>query len=145
MKSQHHIAYFHIFAVINDMKKVLSIFFLVYYLVFANGFLISAHYCGDKLINLEFMSTAESCCGDMGEESGCCTNDEEVIFFDDEQQKQNLFSGLIVASVDLFSVLTDDLLSSVDYESKAEYVFRDLPPPHKISHVILHCSLTFYG
>ncbi|MFT4660859.1 MAG: hypothetical protein ACI8XB_001127 [Patiriisocius sp.] len=145
MKLQHHIAYFHIFVFINDMKKALSIFFLVFYLVFANGFLISAHYCGDKLISLEFMSTAESCCGDMGDEAGCCTNNEEVIFFDHEQQKQNLFSGFTVESVDLFTVLTDDLLSTIDFESKPEGVFQDLPPPHKISPIILNCSLTLYG
>lgn len=62
------------------IKKATIIFLSVFYLVFASGFTLSAHYCGGKLKNISlFSSNEKGCCGNKKKSKGCCKDKKTVI------------------------------------------------------------------
>lgn len=69
------------------MKKVTIIFLSVFYLIFASGFTLSAHYCGGKLKAISIFSNHEDgCCGMKKMSKGCCKNKTTIIKVQENHQ-----------------------------------------------------------
>ncbi len=62
------------------LKKSLHILISILLLFATAGISISAHYCGDNLKSVSFMSTPPSCCDD----ASCCHNETHFYQLDDD-------------------------------------------------------------
>lgn len=62
------------------LKKSIHIFTVLLLLFATTGISVSAHYCGDKLRSVSFMSAPDSCCDD----ASCCHNETHFFQLDDD-------------------------------------------------------------
>lgn len=62
------------------LKKSLHILISILLLITTTGISISAHYCGDNLRSVSFMSIPASCCDD----TSCCHNETHFYQIDDD-------------------------------------------------------------
>lgn len=115
------------------MKRVFTIFLLIFYLIPAIGVSVTIHYCEGKAVSTSIsigLSGNHKCpCGRKEMKKGCCHNETVVYQLDDAQQKAastNIeplkeiaqpFPACLIASHTPLFFIEDDVFSSY------------LPPP----------------
>lgn len=67
----------------NEMKKFLASIVVLVYFVVSTGFVISVHYCMDKVRSLQLGDTSHKLCGQCGmpikDNKGCCKDKVSVV------------------------------------------------------------------
>lgn len=71
------------------LKKVFHIILALMLLTATNGYAVSKHYCGDKLVSVSLFAEANDCCDGLSDD--CCRNTSE--YFQIDQQIFIPFSG----------------------------------------------------
>lgn len=96
------------------MKKLAAAILLLVYFTVSTGFVVSVHYCMNKLASVELGYTGESECGKCGmnivKSDGCCKDDVNVVKLKADHQLAKLeipdFSlAMIVSPVPGFPLL----------------------------------------
>ncbi|SHG00734.1 HYC_CC_PP family protein [Chryseobacterium sp. OV279] len=72
------------------MKKILAIFFSVFYFGFSSGAAFSVHFCMEEFVSVSQKTT--DICGKCGvkEKKGCCKTEIKVVKVDDSQKSDLL-------------------------------------------------------
>ena len=126
------------------MRKLSSIFFIVFYSLIATGFSVNLHYCLDELAGIGvFGEENKCCCGENEDISRCCDN--ETIALDAVEELIPTVNNVEVAlEATVAEVLTsiDPVLTLVkDQMIRAS----DSSPPDKQPLWLLNCKLILYG
>ncbi len=128
------------------MKKLVSIFVSIVYLVLSTGVLINMHYCQGKIESISIITNASKCCCvSMDYDDGCCSNEQLLVQLDIDEQ--------LIANSPLFSevfksVETDNFSEQVFFVDSVEeenYSYGDLSPPPKIPIWKTNCTFLLYG
>ena len=129
------------------MKRIVTILFLVFYLMISFGLTINLHYCGGQLESVHFFGNMKTCCCGVEEMNNSCCENQTIHFqLNKEQRIGQDIRIQLVSSIDL---LVQDLFSEFVLCYKSEknnsIIQFDLPPPKKQPTWLINCSLTYYA
>jgi hypothetical protein len=125
------------------MKKLATAVLLLVYFTVTTGFVVSVHYCMNKVDSVELGYAGAEECGKCGmnvqTSDGCCKDDVKVIKMQVDQNLAKIAVPNFTLSPFLFAVLAgrfpDFLLTSI---SNA-FPFSNGPPLSKQNSYLLHC------
>jgi hypothetical protein len=122
------------------IRKVLHIVIAVFILISSTGFTINMHFCHDQLIDLAFLSSADSCCdtkedGPNQIQDSCagCQDESIVVEHGDEYVVSVLtfnFENSHNTTLFLTSVIFNSFLG-INEPVNTEVPWYKLPPPYQ--------------
>ena len=122
------------------IRKVLHIVIAVFILISSTGFTINMHYCHDQLIDMAFLTPANSCC-DVNEENtsqvqdSCpgCQDESIVVEPGDDYEVSSIafnFENTHTTTLFLTSVLPN-YFQGIDESTKNEVPWYKKSPPYQ--------------
>lgn len=129
------------------MKRIVTILFLVFYLMISFGLTIHLHYCGGQLESVLFFGNIKTCCcGVEKMNNSCCENQTIHYQLSEEQRLGQDIRIQSNPSIDLFvQALFSEFALSYKSEKNNSIIQFDLPPPKKQPTWLINCSLTYYA
>ncbi|MEQ8554680.1 MAG: hypothetical protein RIC06_22850 [Cyclobacteriaceae bacterium] len=127
------------------MRKISSIFFILFYSLIATGFSVNLHYCLGELADIEVYGNSNiCCCGEEADMSGCCDN-ETVVLETAEDQIPTANNIEITQFTTIVEVLFD--LSDPLFIQNKQAITRagGLSPPGSRPIWLVNCKLILYG
>ena len=120
-------------------RKVLHIAVAVFILISSTGFTINMHYCHDQLIDMAFLTHADSCCeteNDSNQSQDNCPGcqDESIVVEpgDDYEVSASTFNFENSYHTNLFlSSVVFNYFQGIDESTKDEVPWYKKPPPYQ--------------
>ena len=114
------------------MKKVLAAILLIVYFTVSTGFVVSLHYCMDRLASTSlFDASAEKCdrCGmDMHASDGCCRNEMQIVKLENDQNTIAGASYALNALEQQFSVPSLFIVAAFENVNYQKHFHNHSPP-----------------
>ncbi|MFN0202066.1 MAG: HYC_CC_PP family protein [Bacteroidia bacterium] len=124
------------------MRKYLVILFACFYLVFASGLNLHAHFCGKKQTSFSLFSGKGSCCCKKMAKDDCCEDEITTLkISDSHQQAANLELVEIHAALPILLPNRDISLLFAENCAVSSFYYRP-PPPDKLPLFIKNCLFT---
>lgn len=114
------------------MRRIVSISILILYLVSFSGILMSFHFCGGKLSNIDFFSDAshQCSCGKKAMKPNCCKDKTVLLKANDGLAKTETHIFKISAPKLIFTLVNQvNVLPSAHFQFVTSDFFH--PPPFK--------------
>ena len=116
------------------LRKLVTIFVLVLFVISTTGFTISKHYCHGNLVSVKINSEAKSCCDISG--SACCHNETEIF----QLQEDFTFMQSSIADVDFVLDISLFIQESYELVNNTEigsiYLEKGFIPPPDLSVIL---------
>jgi hypothetical protein len=124
------------------LKKVLSILFVLIYLIPTVGIPINAHYCGGKLKSISILKFTSKCsCGKKPMKKNCCKNKTSILKIKNSHNfTKNINLNFLQPIKFIISQFTiqNTLFSEIIFEKN---FLLDSPPPQKTGELYLLYNL----
>lgn len=124
------------------MKKAFASLLLVVYFLVSTGFVVSVHYCMDKVNSLQLGDVVRDKCGKCGmplKDAGGCCKDEVKVF---KMQVDQVFAKVVKADFslpDVVSSYSQFLLTPLIREIKINAPLAHGPPLSKTDTYLQNC------
>ncbi|MEZ4773496.1 MAG: hypothetical protein R3D00_09970 [Bacteroidia bacterium] len=129
------------------MKKIISIFLGLFYLILSVGVNVNYHYCLGKLDTIEIFITDTHRCCDYEARAWSCCEDERFFFQLDEDHNLTQADPLTISlKVSLLADFSENLIPDFSF-SEARIVIppENAPPPVWEKAWLRFCSPIIYG
>jgi hypothetical protein len=114
------------------IRKLLHIIIAVFILISSTGFTINMHFCHDQLIDIAFLTPAQSCCDLQDKCPGCQDESIVVEHSDDYEVSVNAFN--FENSHNTTLLLTSVIINyyqGIDESTNNEVPWYKKPPPYQ--------------
>jgi len=124
------------------MKKMLLFVTLLVYFLVSTGFVVSIHYCMDRMHSFQFgdseQDNCEACGMPLKDNKGCCKNNVKVVKLRVDQIMGNAIQSTVQVPV-LYSSFTPLLLLLPLTRQNRSEAIANAPPLNRQNSYLRHC------